>query len=132
MINNYRSSLTSLTLVLVALSLTIGGFAPIAAAQQDPCEADRQKYCPTYRADDPRRLYCLKSIESQIKPACKGSLRDVTGTEEDFIDQCTEDYDKFCKEVPVGKGRILKCLKSHTRELSFECRKKVGVFPNPK
>jgi hypothetical protein len=117
---------------MLGFSIVMLGYAPLLFGQSDPCEPDREKFCPMYRADDPRRLYCLKGVSSQLKPLCKATLRNVVGSEEDFIDECAEDYKKFCSEVPSGKGRILKCLKSNSRKLEFECRKKVGIFPKPR
>lgn len=112
--------------------LAFNALTASAQAQSDACEADRAKYCPMFRADDPRRLYCLKGVESQIKPSCKSTLRSIPGTEEEFIDECTEDYEKLCSSVAQGKGRVLKCLKENSKKLSFECRKKVSVFPDPR
>jgi hypothetical protein len=127
-----KATLSTLTRHLLAYSFSMLIFVPQVFSQSDPCETDREKFCPMYRADDPRRLYCLKSVSSQLKPSCKATLRNVVGSEEDFIDECTDDYKKFCSEVPAGKGRILKCLKSNSKKLEFECRKKVGIFPEPR
>ena len=121
---------TLLLLSCFALFVTSGVARPVYA--QDPCEADRAKYCPGFRADDPRRLYCLKSIQSQVKPSCKSSLQNVPGTESEFIDECSDDYHKLCADVQQGKGRILKCLQANSKKLNFECRKKVSAFPIPK
>ncbi len=38
---------------------------------------------------------------------------------------CMDELEKFCKEVPPGEGRIIKCLQEHDRELSAVCRDKV-------
>jgi hypothetical protein len=35
---------------------------------------------------------------------------------------CAADVRKFCPDVPVGAGRILACLESHSSELSSECQ----------
>jgi hypothetical protein len=35
---------------------------------------------------------------------------------------CKADYEKFCKNVPSGGGRIVKCLRDHTTELGQQCR----------
>jgi hypothetical protein len=127
-----KFNLPILALFVFGSLVMVLGFTRLAIAQSDPCEPDREKFCPMYRADDPRRLYCLKGVSSQLKPSCKATLRNVVGSEEEFIDECTEDYKKFCSEVSPGKGRILKCLKSNSKKLEFECRKKVGIFPEPR
>jgi hypothetical protein len=39
---------------------------------------------------------------------------------------CTEDIEKFCKDVQPGGGRILKCLREHVKDLSSACREIAG------
>lgn len=113
--------------ILAFLTLLI--FPIVTFALPDPCEPDRAKYCWGNAPDDPRRLYCLKSVESQISSPCRASLKNIKGTAYDFIEECTEDYQKFCREVPQGKGRILECLRSNSKKLDFECRKQVNMLP---
>jgi hypothetical protein len=38
---------------------------------------------------------------------------------------CMEEIEKYCKDVPLGEGRILLCLSGHDKELSAVCRSKV-------
>jgi hypothetical protein len=38
---------------------------------------------------------------------------------------CKADYEKFCKDVKPGQGRIAKCMKAHENELSPACRDKI-------
>lgn len=38
---------------------------------------------------------------------------------------CQADYEKFCKGVEQGGGRIIKCLNDHLSELTPECQKVV-------
>lgn len=45
---------------------------------------------------------------------------------------CHDDTKKFCAEVVPGKGAIGKCLKSHEKELSIECRKFLKEFKDKK
>ena len=39
---------------------------------------------------------------------------------------CADELEKFCKDVPHGEGRVLKCLQDHDSELSAVCRDKVN------
>jgi hypothetical protein len=34
---------------------------------------------------------------------------------------CKADFEKFCKDVKPGQGRIVKCMKEHEAELSLAC-----------
>lgn len=38
---------------------------------------------------------------------------------------CQADYEKFCKGVEQGGGRIIKCLNDHLSELTPQCQKVV-------
>lgn len=104
-------------------------FCQVNAAQADACEKDRAKYCPQYGPKDPERLYCLRTVESQISSNCKASLKNIKGSVSDFIDECTADYQKFCTATPRGQGRVIECLRDHSKELDFECRKMVNNMP---
>ena len=119
--------------LLVAMSFLGAGTQSVHAAS-DPCEGDSAKYCSVNRPDDPARLYCLKTVESQISPACKAYLKNINGSADDFIDECYSDYLKVCEKIRPGQGRILECLRDHSKDLDFECRKQVNMLPrhNPK
>ena len=39
---------------------------------------------------------------------------------------CADDIEKYCKEIKLGGGRLLNCLKSHETELSESCQKKIS------
>ncbi|RWE29266.1 cysteine rich repeat-containing protein [Mesorhizobium sp.] len=38
---------------------------------------------------------------------------------------CQADYEKFCKAVEQGGGRIIKCLNDHLSDLAPQCQKVV-------
>src|SRR5262245_45126790 len=41
--------------------------------------------------------------------------------------ECSGDIDKFCKDVQVGEGRTLKCLREHEAELSGPCKAQLNT-----
>ncbi len=45
-----------------------------------------------------------------------------------FADQkdCKDDKNKFCADVQMGGGRIIKCLNDHSKDLSDKCREFVN------
>jgi Cysteine rich repeat len=44
---------------------------------------------------------------------------------------CRGDFDRFCKDVPRGGGRVLVCLQNHLADLSPDCREFVGSVKIP-
>ncbi|HXH12138.1 MAG TPA: cysteine rich repeat-containing protein [Alphaproteobacteria bacterium] len=38
---------------------------------------------------------------------------------------CMEDVQKFCKDVPPGRGNVMKCLRAHQAELSPACQEQI-------
>jgi hypothetical protein len=38
---------------------------------------------------------------------------------------CVEDVQKFCKDVPRGRGNVMKCLQAHQAELSAACQEQI-------
>ncbi len=41
--------------------------------------------------------------------------------ESDLITYCKSDIERLCKGVPMGDGRLMACLKSHSEEMSVGC-----------
>ena len=39
---------------------------------------------------------------------------------------CAEDAAKLCKGVQQGEGRVAKCLKEHSKDLSLACKEDIG------
>ena len=38
---------------------------------------------------------------------------------------CKADYEKFCKDVKPGQGRIAQCMKKHEGEISLACKEQL-------
>ncbi len=113
---------------LLCLSIFIGN-SP-AAAQSDPCEKEAQKYCPAQSGKDPRKYYCLNQVYTQLSNGCKAAVKKMNEVPpEDFQEECRADYNKFCAQEVPGGGRIVECLKEHSKEVSFECRKIITKAP---
>jgi len=41
---------------------------------------------------------------------------------------CMEEIEKYCKEIPPGKGELILCLSGHRQELAPACREKVDKY----
>jgi hypothetical protein len=40
---------------------------------------------------------------------------------------CRADFEKFCKDVKPGQGRIVKCMREHENELSPACKDQIAA-----
>jgi hypothetical protein len=61
-------------------------------------------------------FFCLSIFAQEAAPEV------VPGTDAEHEKPCKNDRLKFCKDVKVGSGRIIKCLKEHEAELSESCK----------
>ncbi len=86
------------------------------------CKADIDKFCKGVKPGAGRIWTCLRSNEDRLSEACRARIAQVQEKGKEFRQACQGDVQKFCKEVPPGKGRIVSCLKSHEAELSNPCR----------
>jgi len=115
--------------VLVALFLAA---APGFSQDQDKtvmpqsgkgaCKADIEKFCKDIKPGGGRVWACLKSNEDRLSKKCADHLAREREKSKEFNQACKDDFKKFCKGIPSGKGRISSCLKSHQAELSDTCR----------
>jgi hypothetical protein len=74
-------------------------------------------------------LVFLKGSLQMIRAALIASLLCISGTafaQELTSEQrsaCMGDYEKFCKGVAPGGGRIIACLSKSSNKLTADCRK---------
>ena len=111
-----------LILALVLLCVSAGGRA-YAAEQELPCAQEIAKYCKEVKAGGGRILNCLNEHQNELSDSCKIKLEESKKRLMEAQQACAGDMEKFCKNVQPGGGRILKCLREHTQELSHACRK---------
>jgi hypothetical protein len=95
-------------------------------AKDDPCRADIEKFCKGVKPGQGRITNCLKQHESELSKECTAYRTDKGKEQKKNVDAvrqaCDKDVERFCKGVPPGQGRIAKCLKDHTAQLSPECK----------
>jgi hypothetical protein len=121
---NYHSySLAALVVGLLCISPVLDTHA--SAADRGSCSKDIAKFCKDVKPGGGRILDCLKQHEKDLSAACK---EQVTKREEkaeksgELSQACKGDVDKLCKDVKLGGGRILKCLKENESKLSAQCK----------
>ena len=94
------------------------------------CGPDIDKLCKNVNPGDGRIAACLDSKSDQLSPICKDSYdraqasisAKIDQQELAFRDSCSGDIQKFCADVPSGKGRLLDCIGRNKESLSPSCQ----------
>ncbi|GAB4067649.1 cysteine rich repeat-containing protein [Ancylobacter sonchi] len=53
--------------------------------------------------------------------ALTASIGAVQAQESDLAKYCKADIDRLCQGIQPGGGRLMKCLKAHSKEMSVGC-----------
>ena len=117
--NFIRMQIVVLSLVL--LSVSAGG-RTYAAEEELPCADEIAKYCKEVKPGGGRILDCLNEHQKDLSVSCRKKLEESKKRLMEAQQACSGDMEKFCKDIQPGGGRILKCLREHTEELSSACR----------
>jgi hypothetical protein len=102
----------------------------IMSKLKDSCGTDINKYCNGVKPGQGRIAACLESRQDQLSSQCKDTWTSAKAdlskrmdrADVAFRKQCGADVQKFCSDVPSGKGRLLSCLGDHQSELSASCK----------
>jgi Cysteine rich repeat len=105
---------------MLGLSLWIG--LPAWAQTKNACTDDIAEFCKDIRPGAGRLVRCLKEHETDLSAQCKASIEEARTKAREAHEACTDDVQKFCKDVKPGKGRIVRCLKQNEEQLSPDCR----------
>lgn len=126
-------------------SLAIGLATPVFAAKprsnaaqlkqmvekaKTACAGDIDKYCKDITPGEGRIISCLDSRADKLTASCAASKREAEEGASKTVDRaamafqksCKSDVEKFCSDVPPGKGRQLECLSGHQDDLSRSCK----------
>jgi len=92
------------------------------------CEKELTTYCKDVTPGEGRILACLYAHSDKLTGQCEYALYDAAAQLERFVaalgyvaNECDADMDKFCAQVAVGEGRILKCLDKNASKISARC-----------
>jgi hypothetical protein len=92
------------------------------------CEKELTSYCKDVTPGEGRLLACLYAHSDKLTGQCEYALYDAAAQLERFVaalgyvaNECDADMDKFCAEVAIGEGRILKCLDENASKISERC-----------
>jgi hypothetical protein len=113
-------------LAVVAGLFCLSMAGSVSAEEVDrPCVADAKKLCKDVQPGEGRVARCMKEHEKELSPACKENIKKMKEKSREIAEACEDDAAKLCKGVEPGKGRILRCLKSHEGELSAACKQQM-------
>jgi Cysteine rich repeat len=130
-----------LTVSLVISCFSIGAFAAdhsdsssnlkkgVTQLKKD-CKNDVQRLCNDITPGEGRIISCLDSKSDKLSERCKNSLTEANEKVSKKMDQaeisfrknCGSDVQKFCSEVPSGRGRLMSCLGEHENQVSNSCK----------
>jgi len=101
------------------------------------CKEDIEKLCQyekdiakDLQTDDASVINCLQDFRDElVTNACKKQVhktiqRDATDIRFNapLSNACVDDRTTFCKDVPPGDARVIRCLQDNRASLSFSCR----------
>ncbi len=92
------------------------------------CEKELTSYCKDVTPGEGRILACLYAHSDKLTGQCEYALYDAAVQLERFVaaltylaNECDADLEKFCSEIAVGEGRVLKCLDDNSSKISARC-----------
>eukprot|EP00879_Flechtneria_rotunda_P002629 GHRR01002831.1.p1 GENE.GHRR01002831.1~~GHRR01002831.1.p1 ORF type:complete len:772 (+),score=213.92 GHRR01002831.1:193-2316(+) len=103
---------------------------PLAEA----CHEDRTKFCTNVPPGSARVIRCLQKSRDKLSSQCRATLFDEEMRFSENIDfqypmkqACTKEIERYCKDVPHGNARVIRCLQEKKGQQDFgkPCRKEV-------
>jgi hypothetical protein len=92
------------------------------------CEKELTSYCKDVTPGEGRILACLYAHSDKLTGQCEYALYDAAVQLERFVaalsyvaNECDADLEKFCADIAVGEGRVLKCLDENSSKISARC-----------
>ncbi|GIL97843.1 hypothetical protein Vretimale_3387, partial [Volvox reticuliferus] len=106
---------------------------PLAEA----CFEDRQKFCEDVPPGSARVIRCLSTNRDRLSPVCRATLFDEEVRFSENIDfqypmkaACVKEIERFCKDIPHGSARVIRCLQDNKSEKDFgkACNDEVSAY----
>ncbi|GFR44890.1 hypothetical protein Agub_g6234 [Astrephomene gubernaculifera] len=106
---------------------------PLAEA----CFEDRQKFCANVPPGSARVIRCLSNSRDNLSPVCRATLFDEEVRFSENIDfqypmktACVKEIDRFCKDIPHGSGRVIRCLQDNKAQKEFgkACAEEIKAY----
>jgi len=127
---NTKNQLPALVFAVFCLFLWIG--VNVYAEDKDPCTDDIAKFCKDVKPGVENIAKCLKEHEKDLSSTCAKRYEGIKMEAQNIHKACSDDMDKYCKDVQLGKGNIMRCLREHEDKLSSACREEIGKMRQKK
>ena len=89
-------------------------------------------YCKDVTPGEGRVLACLYARSDKLSGQCEYALYDAAAQLERavaalsyVVNECKDDLQKLCSEVPAGQGRLLNCLEKNDSQVSGRCKQAI-------
>ena len=131
-------------LIIAMLCIVLVCTGTVAAGQKGPveamaeglietvatgCEKELLAYCKDVTPGEGRILACLYAHEDKLSGQCEYALFDAASQLERAVsalsyvaNECGDDLDALCADVPAGEGRLLDCLDKNEKKVSSRCK----------
>lgn len=103
----------------------------------EACFEDRQRLCANVPPGSARVIRCLTTNRDKLSAVCRTTMFDAEVRFSENIDfqypmktACVKELQMFCKDVPHGEARAIRCLQEHKDDPDFgkECRSQVQEY----
>jgi|UniRef100_A0A7S1X9L8 Golgi apparatus protein 1 len=92
----------------------------------EACRGDILQYCPDVEPGDGRIIRCLQDNRESISTACKNEENKLEQLQSNNINNnpvlkrvCKEERQTYCKNVQVGRARVIRCLQENMNKSDF-------------
>jgi hypothetical protein len=103
----------------------------------DGCKKELDTYCKDVTPGQGRVLACLYAHSDKLSGQCEYALYDAAAQLERavaalsyVVNECRDDLETLCSDVPAGEGRLMNCLEKNDKKVSERCKqamKDVGL-----
>jgi hypothetical protein len=93
----------------------------------DACKQDIAQFCPGIQPGGGRLAECLRRHEGELSAACREGSAAARSKLKATHEACAGDVQKYCGEIQPGGGRVARCLQEKRKDLSPECRDRLGT-----
>lgn len=112
-----------LVLFICAESYARGG----ARSGMRKCHQEAKAFCKDKNGSE--MFKCMKDNVSKLSPECQQKFAAKKEQMQEVREACKDDKEKFCKDVPLGDGKVMECMKKNMEQLSEGCKAQFNNAP---